>query len=84
MYCENNGREYAYDPLYNNPNSSQENAPYKQPPKESTYNYSYTNKKFPKCTCCGYVGEWKVEPLFRPIDWAIGIIGGIVTLGFGF
>lgn len=38
----------------------------------------------PKCTCCGYVGNWKLEPVFRPMDWAIGIIGGIITFGFGF
>ena len=37
----------------------------------------------PKCTCCGYIGNWKVEPLFRPMDWVIGIIGGIITCGFG-
>ena len=42
-----------------------------------------TIHQIPKCTCCGYVGRWKVESVLRPMDWAIGIIGGIVTLGFG-
>lgn len=28
----------------------------------------------PRCTCCGYVGPWKVDSLFRPIDYVIGII----------
>lgn len=34
----------------------------------------------PKCTCCGYVGRWKTEPVIRAIDWVIGI----VLLLFGF
>lgn len=42
------------------------------------------NHAVPKCTYCGYVGNWIVEPLFRPMDWAIGIIGGLFTFGFGF
>lgn len=28
----------------------------------------------PKCTCCGYVGPWKVGPVFRKMDYVIGII----------
>ncbi len=28
----------------------------------------------PKCLACGHVGEWKMEPIFRPLDWIIGII----------
>lgn len=27
----------------------------------------------PKCTCCGYVGQWKLESILRPIDWVLGI-----------
>lgn len=28
----------------------------------------------PRCTCCGYVGEWKLDSVFRPVDFVIGII----------
>lgn len=27
----------------------------------------------PRCTCCGYVGPWKLAPILRPIDWIIAI-----------
>lgn len=37
-------------------------------------NKSPTKNDVPKCTCCGYVGPWKVDSLFRPMDWVIGII----------
>ena len=40
-------------------------------------------RSVPKCTCCGYIGNWEVEPLFRPMDWVIGIVGGLITCGFG-
>ena len=29
----------------------------------------------PKCTCCGHIGEWKVGPILRPVDWIIGLCG---------
>lgn len=28
----------------------------------------------PKCTCCGYIGNWELDKVFRPMDWVIGII----------
>lgn len=28
----------------------------------------------PQCTCCGYVGKWKLGPILRPMDYVIGII----------
>ncbi len=44
--------------------------------------------KTPKCTHCGYVGNWKSGPVLRPIDFIIGIalllfgfIPGLVYLG---
>ena len=47
-----------------------------------------TKRDVPKCTHCGYEGNWKVGPVFRPIDWIIriifafmGIIPGIIYLG---
>jgi len=27
----------------------------------------------PKCLRCSYVGPWKVGPVFRQIDWVLGI-----------
>lgn len=33
----------------------------------------------PRCTCCGYIGEWKLDSLFRPVDFVIGII--LIFLG---
>ncbi len=28
----------------------------------------------PKCTHCGYVGNWTIGPILRPIDFVIGIV----------
>lgn len=39
-----------------------------------------TTHDVPKCTCCGHVGPWKVDPLLTPMHWVIGI----VLLFFGF
>ena len=39
-----------------------------------------THHKIPKCNYCGNIEEWKVGPLFRPIDYVIGI----ALLLFGF
>lgn len=30
--------------------------------------------ELPKCTCCGYVGKWKVEHLLLIRHWIIGLI----------
>ncbi|MBQ8131584.1 MAG: zinc ribbon domain-containing protein [Bacilli bacterium] len=42
----------------------------------------------PKCTHCGYVGQWEVGPVFRSMDYIIGIcflilgvVPGLVYLG---
>lgn len=47
-----------------------------------------TKHDVPKCTCCGYVGNWKLDSLLRPVDIVIGIIllflmvvPGLVYLG---
>ena len=37
----------------------------------------------PKCTCCGYIGPWKMEPIIRPMDWVIGIALFIFACGSG-
>ncbi len=37
-------------------------------------NTGSTKRDVPKCTHCGYEGQWKVGPLLRPIDFIIGII----------
>lgn len=33
-----------------------------------------TKHDIPRCTCCGYVGQWKLDSIFRPVDFVIGII----------
>lgn len=33
----------------------------------------------PKCTCCGHIGKWKVGPIFRPMDYVVGI--GLLIFG---
>ena len=37
-------------------------------------NLGPTIHDIPKCTHCGNINKWKVGPIFRPIDWVIGII----------
>ncbi len=34
----------------------------------------------PKCTHCGYIGNWTLGPILRPIDFIIGI--ALLLLGF--
>lgn len=37
--------------------------------------FGYAQKHdIPMCTCCGYVGEWKVGPVLKGRHWVIGII----------
>lgn len=39
-----------------------------------------TNHDIPKCTCCGNIGPWKVEPLFTGRHLLIGIV--LMIFGF--
>lgn len=60
--------------------------------EDSSASYSGEGRRHhvPKCTCCGYVGEWKVASLVRPIDivifllfflfWGAGFIYLIVVI----
>jgi hypothetical protein len=41
-----------------------------------------TTHQVPKCLSCGHVGPWKVDGLFRPMDWLIGL-GFLVFFGTG-
>jgi len=41
-----------------------------------------TSHQVPKCLSCGHVGPWKVDGLFRPMDWLIGL-GFLVFFGTG-
>ena len=40
---------------------------------KNTNTNSNQKKEVPKCTHCGYVGEWEVGPILRPIDFIIGV-----------
>lgn len=35
---------------------------------------SNQRNEVPKCTHCGYIGNWKIAPILRPVDYVIGII----------
>lgn len=39
-----------------------------------------TKHDVPRCTCCGNVGPWKVEPVLLGKHWAIGIV--LMIFGF--
>ncbi len=65
---------------FNMQNASVQNVP--------TQPFGQQTKKLPKCTHCGYVGEWKKAPILRPIDFVIGIplclfgfIPGLIYIG---
>lgn len=45
--------------------------------------YGTQRHDVPKCTCCGYVGQWEIEPLIRPMDWVIGIAFTFLACGSG-
>lgn len=68
MFCKNCGKEIDDNAavcihcgvMVANNASQQQNAPVYHP--------------VPKCTKCGYIGEFKSGKLFRPMDWAIGLV----------
>lgn len=39
-----------------------------------------TKHDVPKCSCCGYIGPWKVEPVLLGVHWVIGIV--LMLFGF--
>lgn len=56
-----------------------------QPPNQTNQNSTatvngQTYHSAPKCTHCGNIDEWKVGPLFRSLDYVVGVI----LLFFGF
>ncbi len=34
----------------------------------------------PKCTYCGHIGEWSVEPVMRPMDWVLTCVFALMCL----
>ncbi len=52
----------TYQPLTNNAQPTQEN------------NQQQTTHNVPKCNCCGHIGPWKEDPVFRPVDWILTIV----------
>ena len=47
---------------------------------ESNTNYRPTIHDVPKCTCCGNIAPWKVEPIMTGSRWVIFII--LLICGF--
>ena len=45
-----------------------------QQPQNSAPNAQPTTHDVPKCTCCGHIGPWKEDPVFRPIDYILTIL----------
>ncbi len=80
MFCKNCGKEIDDNAMVcihcgaaaNIPQTST-NAGYAGPNGE-------TFRPVPKCKKCGYIGEFEHGKLFRPMDWAIGLL----TFWFGF
>ena len=77
MFCKNCGKEVS------NSESKCSNCDF-----SATYKAESNNHNVPKCTYCGYIGNWKSGPILRGIDFVIGIIllligviPGIVYLG---
>lgn len=70
MYCAKCGRQLPDNTTTCSYCSPYEQAPAVQVPPPA----AAPPQGVPKCTCCGYVGQWKVEPLFRAMDWVIGLI----------
>ena len=83
MFCPNCGKETSA----NTPFCSNCGAPLNVPASKPQHSVEQKHS-VPKCTSCGYVGEWKMEPVLRPMDYVIGIafmfmgiFPGIIYLG---
>lgn len=69
-YCTHCGAEVVQveviEPVYNNYQRPNQQVPLMQP----QYGQQRT---IPKCCVCGYVGPWKMEPFFTPLQIGLGI-----------
>lgn len=103
MYCKNCGNElennvnfcsqcgYSQGEVNQNPNNANNVKPFGGIKSGDLFGKSNTNcnpNQIPKCTHCGYVGNWKIGPILRPIDFVIGValllfgfIPGLIYLG---
>lgn len=82
MFCNNCGQE-LFDNANVCSNCGNQLNNFKTPGSPVEYQH-----RVPKCTCCGYIGEWKLEPVLRTMDIIlgilflfIGIIPGIIYIG---
>ena len=74
----NSAPTQAYNPQYQNPMPTQGYQP--QMPMQGYNPYLQapmpgvpTHHPVPKCTYCGHIDEWEVGPLFRTMDYILGI-----------
>lgn len=70
MYCSKCGKELKEDARFCDGCGTKIGETELKTTQEQTNN----KKEIPKCTHCGYVGEWKIGPILRPIDYIIGIV----------
>ena len=81
MFCNKCGQQLDDHATVCSKCGAQQNA---QPAAQS---FLQTHEQ-PRCNACGHIGKWKVEPVFRPMDWVVGlvlmvlgIVPGLVYLG---
>lgn len=77
MFCKNCGKQLD-DAVKFCDNCGTSMADISKDKKESPTGVSHHTT--PKCTYCANIGDWKIGPLFRPMDYVIGI----ALLIFGF
>ncbi len=69
MFCPNCGKEVSADNAF----CSGCGGSLKNQPTQTAHKIDQRHS-VPKCTCCGYVGEWKPAPILRPLDYILGIV----------
>lgn len=70
MFCSKCGSEVANGNSFCNACGASINAqPVAQPMQSAMQRHAE-----PQCTCCGYIGPWKLGHILRPMDYVIGLI----------
>ena len=86
MFCSNCGKKLADGSVFcsscgTKANGAKNNNQSEQSNQNPTNTVNVpSHHEIPKCNYCGNIEEWNVGPLFRPLDYVLGVV--LLLLGF--